>query len=93
MAWYYNNARGKPKKKTIISRKRAYHGVTIAAGSLTGLPYVCKTGLTYLQYPSYMSTPHMLIVIAKPVNPRKRFQQDWQQTSNKRFSNLSLIHI
>ncbi len=38
LAWYYNNARGKPKKKKIISRMRAYHGVTIAAGSLTGLP-------------------------------------------------------
>ncbi|MEE9322203.1 MAG: aminotransferase [Granulosicoccus sp.] len=40
MAWYYNNAKGRPQKKTIISRKRAYHGVTVAAGSLTGLPYV-----------------------------------------------------
>ena len=38
LAWYYNNARGKPQKKKIISRKRAYHGVTLAAASLTGLP-------------------------------------------------------
>jgi 4-aminobutyrate--pyruvate transaminase len=38
LAWYYNNARGKPKKKKIISRQRAYHGVTIATASLTGLP-------------------------------------------------------
>lgn len=40
MVWYYHNAIGKPEKKTFIARKRAYHGVTIAAGSLTGLPYV-----------------------------------------------------
>ncbi len=40
MVWFYNNALGKPKKKTIIARERAYHGVTVAAGSLTGLPYV-----------------------------------------------------
>ncbi|MFK7993315.1 MAG: aminotransferase [Granulosicoccus sp.] len=39
MAWYYNNALGRPGKKTIIARHRAYHGVTVAAGSLTGLPY------------------------------------------------------
>ena len=39
MAWYYNNALGRPEKKTIIARHRAYHGVTVAAGSLTGLPY------------------------------------------------------
>ena len=37
LAWYYNNARGKPKKKKIISRQRAYHGTTVAAASLTGL--------------------------------------------------------
>ncbi|MFO1131370.1 MAG: aminotransferase [Hyphomicrobiales bacterium] len=40
LTWYYNNARGKPKKKKIISRMRAYHGVTIASASLTGLPWV-----------------------------------------------------
>ncbi|MBV1694213.1 MAG: aminotransferase class III-fold pyridoxal phosphate-dependent enzyme [Hyphomicrobiales bacterium] len=38
LAWYYNNARGKPQKKKIISRIRGYHGVTIASASLTGLP-------------------------------------------------------
>jgi len=38
LAWYYNNARGKTRKKKIISRMRAYHGVTIATASLTGLP-------------------------------------------------------
>ncbi len=37
-AWYYNNARGLPQKKKIISRVKAYHGVTVAASSLTGLP-------------------------------------------------------
>jgi 4-aminobutyrate--pyruvate transaminase len=40
LTWYYNNARGKPEKKKIISRQRAYHGVTIATASLTGLPWV-----------------------------------------------------
>ncbi len=36
--WYYNNARGRPDKKKIISRERGYHGVTVASASLTGLP-------------------------------------------------------
>ncbi len=36
--WYYNNALGRPKKKKIIARQRGYHGVTVAAASLTGLP-------------------------------------------------------
>ena len=38
LAWYYNNAIGRPKKKKIIARQRGYHGVTIASASLTGLP-------------------------------------------------------
>lgn len=38
LAWYYNNARGKPRKKKIIGRVKGYHGVTIASASLTGLP-------------------------------------------------------
>ena len=38
LAWYYNNALGRPNKKKIISRVKAYHGVTVMAGSLTGLP-------------------------------------------------------
>jgi 4-aminobutyrate---pyruvate transaminase len=37
LIWYYNNALGRPNKKKIISRMRAYHGVTIASASLTGL--------------------------------------------------------
>jgi len=39
LIWYYNNARGRPEKKRIIARRRAYHGITLAAGHLTGLPY------------------------------------------------------
>jgi len=39
LAWYVNNALGRPRKKKIIARQRAYHGVTIAAGSLTGLAF------------------------------------------------------
>ncbi len=36
--WYLNNALGRPQKKKIVSRVKAYHGVTIAAASLTGIP-------------------------------------------------------
>jgi len=38
LVWYYHNAIGKPKKKKIIARHKAYHGVTVAAAGLTGLP-------------------------------------------------------
>jgi 4-aminobutyrate--pyruvate transaminase len=39
LVWYYNNIRGRPEKKKIIARKGAYHGITLAAASLTGLGY------------------------------------------------------
>ncbi len=35
---YYNNLRGLPKKKKILSRMGAYHGLTVASASLTGIP-------------------------------------------------------
>jgi 4-aminobutyrate--pyruvate transaminase len=38
LMWYYHNIIGKPQRKKIISRRRGYHGVTVASGSLTGLP-------------------------------------------------------
>jgi 4-aminobutyrate--pyruvate transaminase len=38
MVWYFNNALGREKKKKIIGRIKGYHGITLAAASLTGLP-------------------------------------------------------
>ena len=37
LLWYYNNIRGLPQKKKIISRWRGYHGSGLMSGSLTGL--------------------------------------------------------
>jgi putrescine aminotransferase len=37
MVRYFWNLQGRPAKKTIISRDYAYHGVTLAAASLSGL--------------------------------------------------------
>ena len=35
---YYFNATGQSEKRKIITRERAYHGVTVASGALTSLP-------------------------------------------------------
>ena len=37
LVWYYHNAIDKPEKKKIIARRNGYHGVTVAAASLSGL--------------------------------------------------------
>lgn len=38
LVWYYNNAKGRSLKKKFIGRHNAYHGITLASASLTGLP-------------------------------------------------------
>jgi len=38
MIWYMNNALDRPRKKKIVGRIKGYHGITLAAASLTGLP-------------------------------------------------------
>jgi adenosylmethionine-8-amino-7-oxononanoate aminotransferase len=40
LVWYHWNLCGRPEKKKIIAREGAYHGVTLAATSLSGLPYM-----------------------------------------------------
>lgn len=39
LVWYYNNLRGLPKKKKIISRERGYHGCSVVSGSMTGMSF------------------------------------------------------
>ncbi|RAZ84735.1 aspartate aminotransferase family protein [Mesorhizobium hawassense] len=39
LVWYYNNLRGKPNKKKIISRERGYHGCSVVSGSMTGMSF------------------------------------------------------
>lgn len=38
MVWFMNNALGRPEKKKFLARTKGYHGITVASGSLTGLP-------------------------------------------------------
>ncbi len=58
MIWYMNNAMGRPAKKKIIARLKGYHGITLAAACLTGLPANHK--LFDLPLPGFhhVSTPH-----------------------------------
>ncbi len=39
LIWFLNNALGRPGKKKFIARTGGYHGITVASGSLTGLPW------------------------------------------------------
>jgi L-2,4-diaminobutyrate transaminase len=39
LVWYYNNLRGQPRKKKIVSRLRGYHGCSVVSGSMTGMSF------------------------------------------------------
>src|SRR5579862_4534407 len=56
--WYANNARGESGRKTIISREKAYHGVTIAAASLTKLPANHRSFDLPLDFARFAECPH-----------------------------------
>lgn len=60
LAWHYNILRGKPEKRKIISRWRAYHGSGIVSGSMTGLKaYHARFNLP-LEGFLHAATPHYL---------------------------------
>ncbi len=40
LAWVYHKAAGKPEKRKIIARQKAFHGSTIGAASMCGLPFM-----------------------------------------------------
>jgi len=40
LAWVYHTVRGKPTKRKVIARDRAFHGSTIAAASMCGLTFM-----------------------------------------------------
>ncbi|WP_424813908.1 aspartate aminotransferase family protein [Roseococcus sp. YIM B11640] len=58
MIWFYNNAVGRPEKKKIIGRIKGYHGITLAAASLTGLPANHKLFDLPIDRFLHTSTPH-----------------------------------
>ena len=58
MIWYMNNALGRPAKKKIISRLKGYHGITLAAACLTGLPANHKLFDLPLTGFHHVATPH-----------------------------------
>lgn len=47
LVWYYNNLRGRPRKKKIVARERGYHGCSVISGSMTGMSF----------YHDYMDLP------------------------------------
>ncbi len=58
MVWFLNNALGRHGKKKFLARNKAYHGITIASGSLTGLPANHKDFDLPALPVTHLTTPH-----------------------------------
>lgn len=56
---YYHTAIGKPGKTRLIARQRSYHGTTLAAASLTGLPNMHKGWGEPLADVIHVRCPHL----------------------------------
>ena len=56
--WYAANARGQTKKKKILSRIKAYHGVTLASASLPGLANNHKSFDLPFEFARHADCPH-----------------------------------
>jgi len=56
----YNNLLGRPEKKKIISRWRGYHGVSLGAASLSGLPSMHKAFDLPLPEIKHVTAPYRL---------------------------------
>ena len=63
LVWHYNNILGRPEKRKIISRWRAYHGSGLVSGSMTGLAaYHARfnlplDGFLHTDAPSFLRRP------------------------------------
>jgi len=60
LVWYFNNVLGRPEKKKIIARLRGYHGVTVMAAGLTGLPGLHANFDLPLPMIRHTTAPHRL---------------------------------
>ena len=58
LVWFYNNALGRSEKKKFIARTGGYHGITLASGSLTGLPTNHRGFDLPLPFVRHVTTPH-----------------------------------
>ncbi len=57
MLWFLHASEGNPKRRKILTRLNAYHGVTAVSASMTGKPYNSVFGLPLPEF-IHLSCPH-----------------------------------
>jgi len=57
MLWFLHAREGNAKRRKVLTRKSAYHGVTVIAASMTGKPYNAEFGLPLPGF-IHLTCPH-----------------------------------
>lgn len=58
MLWLLAESEGKPHRRLLLSRRNAYHGVTVVSGSLTGKDYVKAFSGLPISEVRFLTSPH-----------------------------------
>jgi 4-aminobutyrate--pyruvate transaminase len=64
LAWFFHVARGEPSRRKIISRAGAFHGSTVMAAALSGLPHMHRSfnlpdvGVIHVEKPHHYRGAH-----------------------------------
>lgn len=58
MLWLLAESEGRPHRRLLLSRKNAYHGVTVASGSLTGKDYMKAFSGIPIPEVRFLTSPH-----------------------------------
>ena len=58
LLWFLAESEGKPHRRLLLSRKNAYHGMTVITASLTGKDYVKSASGLPLQEVRHLTCPH-----------------------------------
>lgn len=58
LLWFLAESEGRPHRRLLLSRKNAYHGMTIVSASLTGKDYVKSAAGLPISEVRYLTCPH-----------------------------------
>ena len=80
--WMLNKRRGQPRKRKILTRINAYHGVTLGATSMSGKPYIAEFGMPLSDF-IHADNPHYWKYGNKDEN-----ENEFSQRMGKNLENL-----
>ena len=92
LLWFLAEAEGKPHRRLLLSRKNAYHGMTVMTASLTGKDYVKAFSGLPLPEVRFLTCPHSLARRPGRVRARRSSRAGSPSSSSRRSATPGRIH-